>query len=72
MKNIQLQKHSAIPGAWVASIGKRKVSIVQSNLAAALNLVPLPSDVIEAFNSTTRPGDRLISVEDYRINVLAA
>lgn len=67
MKNIRLQKHSAIPGAWVASIGKRKVSIAQSNLQAALNLVPSISDVIEAFNSTTRPGDRLISPVNYQL-----
>jgi hypothetical protein len=72
MKTITLRKHSSIPGAWVAAIGKRKVSIIQSNLQAALELVPNLSSVLESFNSTTSPGDRVVSSETHRLEVLAS
>jgi len=72
MKTITLKKHSLIPGAWVASLGKRKVSIIQSNLQAALNLVPNLSSVLESFNSATSPGDRVVSSETHRLKVLAS
>jgi hypothetical protein len=72
MKNITLKKHSSIPGAWVAAIGKRKALIVQSNLQAALNLVPNLSSVLESFNSETSPGDRVVSSETHRLKVLAS
>ena len=72
MKNITLKKRSSIPGAWVAAIGRRKVLIIQSNLQAALNLVPNLSSVLEAFNSATSPGDRVVSSETHQIKVLAS
>lgn len=67
MKTVTLKKHSAIPGAWVASLGRRRVSIVQPTAQAALGLVPSFGSVLEAFSATSRPGDRAIDPESCRL-----
>lgn len=67
MKNITVKKHSTIAGAWVASLGRRRVSIVQSVAQAALGLVPSHSSIFDAFSDTSWPGDKAINPESCRI-----